>query len=49
MPLSTSDRSLVELVIRRLTVLRPLSTEARASLEYALLEGLERASGRVKT
>ncbi|GMO44806.1 MULTISPECIES: Crp/Fnr family transcriptional regulator [Bradyrhizobium] len=43
MPLSTSDRSLVELVIRRLNVLRPLSTEARASLEYALLEGLERA------
>lgn len=43
MPLSASDRSLVEPVIRRLTMLRPLSAEARTSLEYAMLEGLQRA------
>ncbi|TGN82004.1 Crp/Fnr family transcriptional regulator [Bradyrhizobium yuanmingense] len=43
MPLSTSDRSLVEPVFRRLNVLRPLSAEARASLEYAMVEGLQRA------
>lgn len=43
MPLSMSDRSLVEPVIRRLNALRPLSTEGRASLEYAMLEGLQRA------
>lgn len=43
MPLSTPDRSLVETVIRRLNALRPLSAEARTSLEYAMLEGLQRA------
>ncbi|MCP3401707.1 Crp/Fnr family transcriptional regulator [Bradyrhizobium sp. CCGB20] len=43
MTLSTSDRSLVEPVFRRLNALRILSAEARASLEYAMLEGLERA------
>src|SRR5689334_22593859 len=43
MTLSTSDRSLVEPVVRRLSALRPLSTEARALLEYAMLEGLQRA------
>lgn len=43
MTLSTSDRSLVEPVVRRLSALRPLSAEARASLEYAMLEGLQRA------
>lgn len=43
MTLSTSDRSLVEPVFRRLNALRVLSAEARASLEYAMLEGLERA------
>ncbi|MGY8638630.1 Crp/Fnr family transcriptional regulator [Bradyrhizobium sp. 14AA] len=43
MPLSTSDRSLLEPAIRRLGALRPLSAEARASLEYAMLEGLQRA------
>lgn len=42
MPLSTSDRSLAEPVIRRLNVLRPISVEARQSLEYALLEALQR-------
>ncbi|MCK1622799.1 Crp/Fnr family transcriptional regulator [Bradyrhizobium sp. 160] len=42
MPLSTSDRSLAEPVIRRLNVLRPISAEARQSLEYALLEALQR-------
>ncbi|MCK1494511.1 Crp/Fnr family transcriptional regulator [Bradyrhizobium sp. 180] len=42
MPLSTSDRSLAEPVIRRLNVLRPMSAEARQSLEYALLEALQR-------
>ncbi|MCP3373625.1 Crp/Fnr family transcriptional regulator [Bradyrhizobium cajani] len=43
MSLSTSDRSLLEPAIRRLNALRPLSTEARTALEYALLEGLQRA------
>ncbi|TFV76359.1 Crp/Fnr family transcriptional regulator [Bradyrhizobium frederickii] len=43
MPLSTADRSLLEPAIRRLNALRPLSPEARASLEYAMLEGLQRA------
>ncbi|MBB4366197.1 CRP-like cAMP-binding protein [Bradyrhizobium sp. CIR48] len=43
MPLSTSDRSLMEPVIRRLNMLKPLSAEARASLEYAMFEGLQRA------
>ncbi|WP_028135858.1 Crp/Fnr family transcriptional regulator [Bradyrhizobium japonicum] len=43
MPLSTFDRSVVEPAIRRLSALRPLSAEARASLEYAMLEGLQRA------
>jgi CRP-like cAMP-binding protein len=43
MPLSTADRSLLEPAIRRLNVLRPLSPEARGSLEYAMLEGLQRA------
>ncbi|MGY4623948.1 Crp/Fnr family transcriptional regulator [Bradyrhizobium sp. USDA 4486] len=43
MTLSISDRSLVEPVIRRLSALRPLSAEARAALEYAMLEGLQRA------
>ncbi|MGY4333771.1 CRP-like cAMP-binding protein [Bradyrhizobium sp. LB7.2] len=44
MPLSTLDRSMVDPVIRRLNVLRPLSTEApRTSLEYAMLEGIQRA------
>ncbi|MHC4047675.1 Crp/Fnr family transcriptional regulator [Bradyrhizobium sp. 23AC] len=43
MPMSTSDRSLVEPVIRRLNALRPLSAEACTSLEYATLEGLQRA------
>lgn len=40
---STPDRSVVEPAIRRLSVLRPLSAEARASLEHTLLEGLQRA------
>lgn len=44
MPLSTSDRSLVEPAVRRLNVLRPLSAEGRTSLETALLEGLQRAA-----
>lgn len=43
MPLSKPDRSLVEPVIRRLNLLRPLSAEARTSLEYAMLEGIQRA------
>ncbi|WP_375160708.1 Crp/Fnr family transcriptional regulator [Bradyrhizobium sp. RDT46] len=43
MPLSAFDRSVVEPAIRRLGALRPLSAEARASLEYAMLEGLQRA------
>ena len=43
MSLSLIDRSLVEPVVRRLNVLRPLAAEARASLEYAMLEGLQRA------
>ena len=43
MPLSTSDRSLGEPAIRRLNALRPLSAEARVSLEHAMLEGLHRA------
>lgn len=43
MPLSTLDRSVLEPAIRRLNTLRPLSAEARASLESALLEGLQRA------
>ena len=43
MPLSLSDRVQAEPVIRRLNALRPLSAEARASLEYAMLEGLHRA------
>ena len=43
MPLSLSDRSLVEPVVRRLAALRPLSAEARGALEYAMLEGLHRA------
>jgi CRP-like cAMP-binding protein len=43
MPLSILDRSVTEPVIRRLNALRPLSTEASASLEYAVLEGLQRA------
>lgn len=42
MPLSMSDRGVLEPVIRRLSALRPLSAEARASLEYAMLEGLQR-------
>ncbi|MBR0903607.1 Crp/Fnr family transcriptional regulator [Bradyrhizobium liaoningense] len=43
MSLSTADRSLMEPVTRRLSALRPLSEKARASLEYAVLEGLHRA------
>ncbi|MCA1436504.1 Crp/Fnr family transcriptional regulator [Bradyrhizobium sp. BRP20] len=43
MPLSTADRSVLEPVVRRLNALRRLSNEARASLEYAMLEGLQRA------
>ncbi|AMA58676.1 Crp/Fnr family transcriptional regulator [Bradyrhizobium sp. CCGE-LA001] len=43
MSLSSSDRRVVEPVIRRLSALRPLSAEARASLEYAMIEGLQRA------
>lgn len=43
MPLSTAERSVAEPVIRRLSALRPLSTEARASLEHAMFEGLHRA------
>lgn len=43
MTLSTSDRSLVAPVIRRMSALRPLPAEACASLEYAVLEGLQRA------
>ncbi|MCK1359703.1 Crp/Fnr family transcriptional regulator [Bradyrhizobium sp. 199] len=43
MPLSSADRSLVEPAIRRLNALRPLSPEARASFEYAMLEGVQRA------
>ena len=43
MSLSTADRSLAEPAIRRLSALRPLSEEARASLQYAVLEGLQRA------
>jgi CRP-like cAMP-binding protein len=43
MPLSTSDRSLAEPVISRLNALRPLSAEARASIESAILEGAQRA------
>ena len=43
MPLSTLDRSLLDPVIRRLNVLRSLSAEARTSLEYAMLEGIQRA------
>ena len=43
MPTSTLDRSVVESALRRLSALRPLSAEARASLESALLEGLQRA------
>ena len=43
MPFSTPDRSLVQPVIRRLNALRPLSAEARTSLEEMLLEGLQRA------
>jgi CRP-like cAMP-binding protein len=43
MPLSTLDRSQVEPAIRRLNALRRLSAEASASLEYAMLEGLQRA------
>ncbi|KQT16628.1 MULTISPECIES: Crp/Fnr family transcriptional regulator [Bradyrhizobium] len=43
MPLSTADRSVLEPVVRRLGALRTLSTEARASLELAVLDGLQRA------
>lgn len=43
MPLSTADRNLAEPAIRRLNALRSLSAEARASLEYAMLEGIQRA------
>ncbi len=43
MSLSASDQGLVEPVIRRLNALRPLSAKGRASLEYAMLEGLQRA------
>lgn len=44
MLLSIADRSLVEPAIRRLNALRPLSPEAQASLKYAMLEGVQRAS-----
>jgi len=37
------DGSLAQAVIRRLNVLRPLSEEAVAALEQAILEGLQRA------
>jgi CRP-like cAMP-binding protein len=37
------DGSLAQAVIRRLNVLRPLSGEAAAALEHAILEGLQRA------
>lgn len=43
MPLSTLDRSLTDPAIRRLNALRPLSAEAAASLEHAVLEGMQRA------
>lgn len=43
MPSSTLDRSVVEPAVRRLNALRPLSAEARAALESAILEGLQRA------
>jgi CRP-like cAMP-binding protein len=43
MPLSTADRSVLEPVVRRLSALRPLSSEARSSLEHAMVEGLQRA------
>lgn len=43
MPLSGFDRSVMEPAIRRLNLLRPLSAEGRASLEHAMLEGLQRA------
>ncbi|OAF11712.1 Crp/Fnr family transcriptional regulator [Bradyrhizobium neotropicale] len=43
MPLSTLDRSVTEPVIRRLNALRPLSAEASAVLEHAMLEGMQRA------
>jgi len=43
MPLSTLDRTLAEPVIRRLNALRPLSAQASALLERAMLEGLQRA------
>src|SRR5215831_4670852 len=37
------DGSLAQAVIRRLNVLRPLSGEAVAALEHAILEGLQKA------
>ncbi|MHB0768347.1 Crp/Fnr family transcriptional regulator [Bradyrhizobium sp. 5.13L] len=43
MLLTTADRSLVQPAIRRLNALRRLSPEARASLEHAMLEGVQRA------
>ncbi|WP_439361637.1 Crp/Fnr family transcriptional regulator [Bradyrhizobium sp. DASA03007] len=43
MSLSIADRSLLEPAARRLNALRPLSVEARAALDYAMLEGLQRA------
>ncbi|UQR59991.1 Crp/Fnr family transcriptional regulator [Bradyrhizobium sp. C-145] len=43
MSLSIADRSLLEPAARRLNALRPLSAEARAALDYAMLEGLQRA------
>ncbi|OAF10025.1 cyclic nucleotide-binding protein [Bradyrhizobium centrolobii] len=43
MPVSMLDRSLTEPAIRRLNALRPLSAEASAALEQAILEGMQRA------
>ncbi|MDA9544952.1 cyclic nucleotide-binding protein [Bradyrhizobium sp. CCBAU 45321] len=43
MSLSIADRSVLDPAIRRLNALRPLSSEARASLEYAMLEGVQHA------
>ncbi|MEK9284183.1 MULTISPECIES: Crp/Fnr family transcriptional regulator [unclassified Bradyrhizobium] len=43
MPFSTLDRSVTEPAIRRLNALRPLSAEASAALERAMLEGMQRA------
>ncbi|WGD49190.1 Crp/Fnr family transcriptional regulator [Bradyrhizobium sp. CB1650] len=43
MPLSTLDRGQTETAIRRLNALRPLSAQASAALEHAMLEGMQRA------